>query len=52
MEDIWSERGDIDGSQLTIIGKTIAAGEVLMNQSSSRQESCVRVNRCTFLKGT
>lgn len=34
------------------MGKTIAAGDVLMTQSSTRQVSWVTVNRCTFLKGT
>lgn len=38
--------------QLTIMGKTMAAGDVLMTQRSTRHVSWVTVNRCTFLKGT
>lgn len=40
------------GGHLTIMGNTIAAGDVLITQSNTRQVSWVMVNRCTFLKGT
>lgn len=38
--------------RLTIMGKMMAAGDVLMTQSRTRQLSWVTVNRWTFLKGT
>lgn len=36
----------------TIMGKTIAALEVLMTQSRTKQLSWMMVKRCTFLRGT
>lgn len=36
----------------TIMGKTTAAGETLMTQSSTKQVSCTRVKMWTFHSGT
>ena len=38
--------------KLTIIGKTMAAGDALMTQSRTRQVSWMRVKRCTLRSGT
>lgn len=37
---------------LTIIGKTMAAGDALMTQSRTRQVSWTSVKRCTLRRGT
>lgn len=43
---------NVEGVGITIMGKTIAALDVLMTQSRTRQLSWMMVNRWTFLSGT
>lgn len=46
---VW---GTLEYTAFTIMGKTMAALDVLMTQSRTKQLSWMMVKRCTFLSGT